>query len=159
MKQIVVLGRGGAGKSVLAARLAAAHQLPLIELDQHFWQADLTPTPPEQWRRVQAGLIGQAAWVADGDLGPYDYHLTDRLAAADTIIMLDLPLLVCAWRALRRSRENRDFWRWVIRYRHDSVPVIKQAITAVGAESRVHWLTSRAAVARYLANVATSKRT
>jgi adenylate kinase family enzyme len=36
MRTIVVLGRGGAGKSTLAA-LGATLALPVIELDKHFW--------------------------------------------------------------------------------------------------------------------------
>ncbi len=50
----------------------------------------------------------------DGDLGPYD-QLDVRLVSADTIILLDFPLLLCAWRAMRRSRERTDFWLWLTR--------------------------------------------
>src|SRR4051812_1504634 len=52
MRRIVVLGRGGAGKSTLAARLGAALALSVIELDKHFWAPDLTPTPKNQWTQI-----------------------------------------------------------------------------------------------------------
>jgi shikimate kinase len=40
MRRILILGRGGAGKSTLAARLGATLALPVIELDKHFWAPD-----------------------------------------------------------------------------------------------------------------------
>lgn len=39
MKRVVILGRGGAGKSTLAARLGEITGLPVIELDKSFWRA------------------------------------------------------------------------------------------------------------------------
>ncbi|MBH0781248.1 P-loop NTPase family protein [Nocardia bovistercoris] len=127
MNKVVILGRGGAGKSNLAARLGAAIALPVVELDKHFWPPDLTPLPEDQWTQIQRRLVTEPAWILDGDLGPYD-ALDVRLQAADTIIVLDFPLWRCAWRALRRSRENMAFWRWVIGYRRHSLPLIMVAI-------------------------------
>lgn len=148
-----MLGRGGAGKSVLAQRLAEQRQLPLIELDQHFWTDGPHPMPAKEWEQAHAKIIGQDRWVIDGDLGPYDIQLTQRLTAADTIIVLDLPLPVCVWRAWRRSHETWEFWRWVIRYRRDSVPIIKEAIISTGSRGKVHWFSARAEVERYLGRV------
>lgn len=90
MRRVVILGRGGAGKSTLAARLGNALGLPVIELDRHFWAPDLTPTPKDRWARIQRRLSSGQAWVIDGDLGPYDV-LDVRLRAADTVIVLDFP--------------------------------------------------------------------
>lgn len=123
----MVLGRGGAGKSTFAARLGEAIDVPVIELDRHFWSEDLTPLSARDWTRVQERLVAAPAWIMDGDLGPYDV-LEVRLRAADTVVVLDFALWRCAWRALRRSRENRDFWRWVIGYRRRSLPKVLRAI-------------------------------
>jgi adenylate kinase family enzyme len=123
----MVLGRGGSGKSTLARRLGAAKQLPVVELDKHFWPPDLTPLPPERWQAIQSDLVTGDRWVLDGDLGPYDV-LEVRLRSADTVVVLDFPLWLCAWRAIRRSRENLVFWRWVIGYRRRSFPAIMAAI-------------------------------
>jgi len=38
MKPVVILGRGGAGKSALAQRLSYVLDVPVIELDSIFWQ-------------------------------------------------------------------------------------------------------------------------
>jgi adenylate kinase family enzyme len=139
MRRVVILGRGGAGKSTLAARLGARLDLPVIELDKHFWAPDLTPTPNDQWRKTQDRLIGGERWIIDGDLGPYDI-LDVRLRAADTVVVLDFPLWRCAWRALRRSRENLDFWRWLVLYRRRSLPAVMAAIAANAGHARLHVL-------------------
>jgi adenylate kinase family enzyme len=44
VKRVVILGRGGSGKSTLAVHLGELTGLPVVELDQHFWQRDLAPT-------------------------------------------------------------------------------------------------------------------
>jgi adenylate kinase family enzyme len=116
MRRVVILGRGGAGKSTLARRLGSITGLPVIELDRHFWQPGLAPTPLGRWATIQRELTSNEAWIMDGDLGPYDV-VDVRLRAADTVIVLDLSFPRCAWRALRRSRERADFWLWLWSYR------------------------------------------
>jgi adenylate kinase family enzyme len=54
MKRIVILGRGAAGKSILARRLGEITALPVIELDKIFWRPGLEPTPRDQWIEAQA---------------------------------------------------------------------------------------------------------
>jgi len=150
MRRVVVLGRGGAGKSVLSARLGAALDLPVIELDSLFWRSpDLVPLSAAEWRRVQAKLVEEPAWVLDGDLGPYDV-LGVRLAAADTVVLLDLPLAVCAWRALRRSRERLDFWRWVVGYQRVWVPRLLAAVREHAPQAELRVLRSTADVRGFL---------
>jgi hypothetical protein len=96
--------------------LAEATGLPLVELDTVFWSAGLAPMPRERWIEVQRELVEAEAWILDGDLGPYD-ALDIRLGRADTVVVLDLRTWRCALRAVRRSRERRDFWRWLLTWR------------------------------------------
>src|ERR1700724_4378755 len=93
--------------------------LPVIELDKVFWRPGLVATPRDQWVVVQEKLVAKNGWIMDGDLGHYD-AVEVRLRAADTIIFLDFSLVRCAWRAVRRSREGADFWRWLMEYRRQS---------------------------------------
>ncbi|MGW0179970.1 adenylate kinase [Nocardia sp. NPDC003345] len=150
MRKVVVLGRGGAGKSTLAARLGAVTALPVVELDGHFWSPDLTPLPKDRWARIQERLVEHPAWILDGDLGPYDV-LAVRLRAADTVVVLDFPLWRCVWRALRRSRENAAFWRWVIGYRRRSLPLIEAAIARYANRADVFLLKTPRDVEHFLA--------
>jgi adenylate kinase family enzyme len=140
VERVVILGRGGAGKSALAQKLSRKLELPVVELDSIFWQPGPRPTPELEWAETQRQLVARDRWIIDGDLGPYDTGLDLRLRAADTVIVLDFPLWRCAWRALRRSREAREFWTWVYRYRRDSLPVISTAIATHAAHASVHVL-------------------
>jgi len=135
MQRVVILGRGGAGKSTFARKLGHATGLPVIELDQHFWQPGLIPLQPERWREIQQELANAERWIMDGDLGKYD-ELGVRLQAADTVLVLDFSLLHCLVRALRRSKERMDFWWWLVTWRWIELPKIKRAIAqlAPGAD-------------------------
>ncbi|GAA3216735.1 hypothetical protein [Actinocorallia longicatena] len=148
MERVVVLGRGGAGKSVFAERLGRALGLPVVELDARFWTDGLAPMAKDRWAEVQRGLAGEPRWILDGDLGPYDV-LEIRLAEADTVIVLDFPLWLCAWRALRRSRENLAFWRWVLSYRRSGLPVVMAAVARHAGRAEVHVLRGRGDVERF----------
>ncbi|AYF74555.1 adenylate kinase [Nocardia yunnanensis] len=152
MQKIVVLGRGGAGKSTFARELGAATGIPVVELDAHFWTPDLVPMSVVRWVAVQEALIGEPAWIMDGDLGPYDV-LEVRLRAADTVVVLDFSLWRCAWRALRRSRENLVFWRWLIGYRRHSLPAVRAAIGEFAETAQLHVLRTPRAVENFLSEV------
>lgn len=152
MKRVVVFGRGGAGKSTLAVRLGSLTGLPVIELDKHFWSSDLTPLTPEQWKALQSKLISSERWILDGDLGPYDAPEV-RLEAADTVIVLDFALWRCAWRAIRRSRENAEFWRWLVSYRRRSLPTVTAAVAASAPDAVVRLLRNPRDVRKFLAGV------
>jgi adenylate kinase family enzyme len=125
--RVVVLGNGGSGKSTFARSLAQVTRLPLTELDSVFWSADLQPKPPQRWRELQTSLAQQPEWILDGDLGPYDM-LDVRLTFCDAVVLFDLPTRVCAWRAVKRSRQGLDFWRWLLTWRRRCRPRILQSI-------------------------------
>jgi adenylate kinase family enzyme len=157
MKRVVILGRGAAGKSTLALRLGEITGLPVIELDKIFWRPGLIATPRDEWVAAQQLLVRQERWIMDGDLGPHD-AVEVRLRAADTILLLDFSLPRCAWRALRRSREGVDFWRWVFAYRRQYRPVLLEAIARHAAGANLHILRTPNAAKQLLAQVAEAPR-
>jgi hypothetical protein len=87
------------------------------------------------------------------DLGPYDL-IDVRLRAADAVVFLDFSPLRCAWRAIRRSRERADFWRWLLTYRRRSRPPLRQAIAAHAGDADIHVLATPRAVRRFVAKIA-----
>jgi len=153
MKRVVILGRGASGKSTLARRLGDITGLPVIELDKFFWQRGLIATPREQWVAMQEKLVAGERVIMDGDLGPYD-AVEVRLRAADTILFLDFSLVRCTWRAIRRSRERADFWRWLLAYQFQSRPILMAAIASHAPNAVLHVFRSPKALGRFVADAA-----
>jgi nicotinamide riboside kinase len=149
MKRVVIIGRGASGKSTLARRLGKITGLPVTELDKIFWQPGLIATPRQQWIEMQEQLVTRDRWIIEGDLGPYD-AVEVRLRAADTIIFLDFSLVRCAWRAIRRSRERADFWRWLLAYRYHSRPNLMSAISNHAPHAALHVFRNPKAVAQFV---------
>ena len=153
MQRVIILGRGGAGKSTFAKKLGGTTGLPVIELDKHFWQPGLIPTPREQWIEAQRRLADQPRWIMDGDLGKYD-ELSVRLQAADTVLILDFSLLLCLVRAMRRSKERMDFWWWMITWRRIERPRIKRIVAQYAGHAEVHVFSNPDQLERYLTLIA-----
>ena len=152
VQRVVVLGRGGAGKSTAAVRLGQITGLPVVELDKHFWSSDLRPLSKPEWARLSSDLAAQDRWVIDGDLGPYDV-LAPRLHRADTVLVLDYGLLRCVWQSLRRSREGADFWRWVLTWRRRSRPTLLRAIAEHAPTATCHVVTNPKELASWFSSV------
>jgi adenylate kinase family enzyme len=109
VKRVVILGRGAAGKSVLAARLAKITGLPVVDLDKHFWKPGLYATPPAQWAQAQSELVRREAWIMDGyrrrSLPLIRQAIADHAAGADVHVLAS-PRAVRRFlaQAARRSR-------------------------------------------------------
>lgn len=145
-----MLGRGGAGKSTCAGELARITGLPALELDKYFWGEDLAPLPVERWVVRQEELAAGEAWIMDGDLGPYDAPAA-RLRYADTVVILDLSLLRCAWRAARRDRAGWGFWLWLLTWRWRSRRRLLRMVATHARHARVSILRTPTQVHRFLA--------
>ena len=157
MRRVVILGRGGAGKSTLARRLGDITGLPVVELDKIFWRSGLLPTPRDEWVQLQQKMVREEKWIMDGDLGPYD-AVEERLRAADTIVLLDFSLPRCAWQAFRRSHERADFWRWLLTWRRRDRPVLMEAIAKHAPSAGLRVLRDPNAVNRFVAEMAEASR-
>lgn len=99
MKRVLILGCSGAGKTTLSSELARLTGLPIIHLDKHYWRAGWVEPSKEEWRAQVARLTAQPAWIMDGNYGG---TIPERLAAADTAIVLDFPTWLCLWRVTKR---------------------------------------------------------
>ncbi len=105
MKRIVVIGSSGSGKSTLARQLGAGLNLPVFHLDKYFWHPGWVGTPKEEWTTQVENLALGDSWIIDGN---YRDTLDIRLKMADTIVFLDLPRLLCAWRVTKRRIQYRN---------------------------------------------------
>ena len=102
MRKIAVISSAsGNGKTTLGRKLAAALDVPFVELDALVHGPDWTKTPDDELRALIEPVVAGSSWVIDG---VYRGKLgTLVLDAADTIVWLDLPLHVWLPRLLRRT--------------------------------------------------------
>lgn len=151
MRRVLIIGSGGAGKTTLAKAVAERTGLPLVHLDKLFWRAGWVPAPNDEWDRVIAELSGRDRWIQDGN---YGRTLPTRLAAADTVIFLDVPALVCLWRVFKRQlrhigrvrpelpegcreRLTFEFVAWIWTYRTRRRPEILRRLAEYQGTKRV----------------------
>ncbi len=100
MKRIAIVDAAG-GESTLARRLTEAIAVPRYALDHLQWNAGWTPAPPGEFARAHRRLVRREAWIIDG-LGA-TASVAERIAAADTVVFVDLPLWRHYWWAFKRQ--------------------------------------------------------
>ena len=164
MKRVAVIGSGGAGKSTLARQLGALLGIEVIHLDALFWKPGWVETPASEWLRIVEELAKREAWIIDGN---YSGTLAPRLAAADTIILLDFPRRVCLWRVIKRRFEyigrsrpdmapgcqeklDLTFLRWIWAYPSRSRPRVMAMIAESSEGGRIIQLRNSLEVERFL---------
>ena len=103
-EKIAIFGCGGSGKSTLARQLGAVTGLPVIHLDQEYWQPGWTEPPHDEWVETMSRLISGKAWIIDGNYSGTGFE--ERLAAADTLIFLDISRYVCIFSVIQRWLSN-----------------------------------------------------
>lgn len=167
MQRVLVIGCGGAGKTTLAVSLHRATGLPLIHLDELYWRPRWEATPAEEWEARVDELIARPRWIMDGNYGG---TLDRRLEAADTVIFLDMPRLVCMRRLLQRrlryhhrsrpslpadcpERLSLEFLWWVWTYPERRRPGILEKLSGLGPGTRVEILRGERDVKRFLGGI------
>lgn len=101
MTRVAIIGNAGGGKSTLSRALSRARHLPLYPIDRIQWKPGWVPTPADEVNTQHDRLLAQETWIIDG-WGSWDM-IAARFAAADTIIVVDHPLHIHYWWAIKRQ--------------------------------------------------------
>ncbi len=164
MRKVLVIGVGGAGKSTVACEMGEITGLPVVHLDEVYWQPGWIEPTPERWHATVRRLVSHDEWIMEGNYGgTFDI----RMAAADMVVLLDMPPWVTLPRVVRRWATHRGrvrpgmapgcnerlswkFLLWILRYRRDRRPGILQKLMELPPSTEVVVLTSSHEVAAFL---------
>lgn len=104
-KKIAVVGVSASGKSVLARTLADKTRLPLTHVDTIMWKPGWDYVGDEETVKQLRDVSTRTEWIIEGfiDKEAFDYVL----GKADSIIYLDYPRYIPAWRYTKRWLKHR----------------------------------------------------
>lgn len=165
MQRIMIIGGPGSGKSTLARKLGQAHNLPVFHMDREVhWLPGWQERPSAEKTPIVQAIVAQDRWVFEGG---HSTTYPDRLARADCVVWLDLPLGLCLWRVLTRTIRDRgktrpdsqdncperldmlpEFFRFILRTRNTSRAKKQTAFEA--ATCPKHHLRTRRDVAAFV---------
>jgi adenylate kinase family enzyme len=167
MKKIVLIGSGGSGKSTMARQLGEKLNINVYHLDALFWKPNWVGVPKDEQRKVQNDLVKEEEWIIDGNYGG---TMEIRLNTADTIIFLDIPRILCVFRAFKRILQYRnktrpdmgegceerfsfEFFKWIWEYPKTKRPKILERFDQLSKEKKVIILKSPKDIHNFLEQV------
>ncbi|MBP6985206.1 MAG: hypothetical protein KBB83_01290 [Alphaproteobacteria bacterium] len=140
LKNILIVGCSGGGKSTLAEHLSEMTGLRVIYMDHIYWKPGWDLRSQEDITALITKEIQKDGWICEGN-NAQTFHL--RVPKARMLIWLDLPRRTCLWRVIKRTikyygktRENSpqgcperfdwDFFKWIWNYNKVSHPKLEK---------------------------------
>ncbi len=152
MKKILVIGNSGSGKSTFARKLHRATGLPLFHLDLVWHLPDKTNISREEFDTRLEEILALKEWIIDGN---YQRTLQQRIAACDTIFLLDYPVEVCLAGVAERIGKDRpdmpwqetefdpEFRQWILDFPNTQLPDIYRLLDQYRDQKQIIIFTSR----------------
>lgn len=103
-QRIVIAGGAGSGKSTLARALHRRTNLPAFHMDQIHWKPGWTERIQSEKSELIEAVIVQEKWILEGN---HSRSFDTRMARAQLLVWLDLPVSVCMFRVVRRTIQFR----------------------------------------------------
>lgn len=167
-QRIAIVGQPGSGKSTLARALGARTGLPVFHMDHIHWKPNWQERDRAERVVLARELLMREAWIFEGGFSKIN---AERIARAEVLIWLDLPLWLRLWRVAKRTvwffgrsrpdmqkgcREGLNpemfrFWAYIWQTRHSAREKIAQSLRDAPKTLTVHRVTSRAEVEALLA--------
>lgn len=104
IRKIAVIGNAGGGKTKLSRGLHKLYSLPLVHVDSLQFIPPMAIRPYQDTIGILRPLQNSEEWIIDG-YGPLDL-LHERLALADCVVFIDLPLVQHYWWFAKRQLVN-----------------------------------------------------
>lgn len=167
MQKVLVIGCPGAGKSTFARALRDSTGLPLHYLDCLWHRPDGSHVTPEAFDAALAAVMAGPAWIIDGN---YLRTMEPRMAACDTIFLLDYPLEVCLAGAQSRvgirhedlpwveNEFDPEFRQWILDFGSDQRPELLRLLAQYQPGREVHIFQSRHQAHCYLSALAAAQK-
>ena len=166
MQKVLVIGCPGAGKSTFARALRDSTGLPLHYLDCLWHRPDGSHVTPEAFDAALTAVMDGPAWIIDGN---YLRTMEARMAACDTIFLLDYPLEVCLAGAQSRvgvrhedlpwveTEFDPEFRQWILDFGRDQRPELLRLLAQYQPGREVHIFQSRHQAHCYLSALAAAQ--
>ena len=141
MKKVIVIGCPGGGKSTFARRLRDLSGLPLHHLDTIWHKPDRTTVSRQEFDEKLGALLAQDTWIIDGN---YNRTMERRMAACDTVFLLDYPVEVCLAGAQERVGQphsdlpwveetlDPEFRQWIVDFAATQLPQVYELLAQYG---------------------------
>ena len=110
MKNIIVIGCPGSGKTTFAEKLRKKTGLPLYYLDAIWHKPDRTHISRDEFDMRLDEILSLDSWIIDGN---YQRTMEQRIDACDTVILFDLPVDICLEGAISRLGKGRYDIPWI----------------------------------------------
>ena len=162
MKRILVIGAPGSGKSYFSKKLGQILNLPVIHMDNLYWNKNKESITREELIKKLKPFLRQEKWIIDGN---YHQTLKLRLKYASDVFFLNLSREECIKGILERVDQPRDDIPWIetkedaeelIKWTEDYEERTKEEEIALLNENKhvkVHTLNSREEVNNFLDNL------
>jgi adenylate kinase family enzyme len=167
MQRVMIIGQPGSGKSTVARALGGITHLPVVHIDHIHWKSGWVGRSKPERDALCEQVQAREKWIFEGGQSS---TWPERLARADTLIWLDIPLGVRLWRVFWRTvrywgrnrpdmpdgcpeRFNWEFLRWIWDTRHSSRDAMRQLYDAVPPEKSKYHLTSARKVTQFLTSL------